>query len=66
MLRWWKPMVVSLILTLSWASAGCVLTGGGEVGVRVGVGKEKPSSPSLSAPSEPADSQETLEFIEDR
>jgi len=61
-----KRAVVMLLLGLSWALGGCVVTGGGQVGATVGLGQEDASRPAFAAPTEPAENQRALEFFEDQ
>lgn len=64
MSRLWTLTVVVLASALLGMLSGCVVTGGGQVGVTVGVGREGAPRPTSMAPAESPESRRTLEFFE--
>jgi len=64
--RLWTLTVVVLASALPKMLGGCVVTGGGQVGVTVGLGQEDASHPAFRTPTEPAENQRALEFFEDQ
>jgi len=61
-----ERVAVALVLILPWALAGCVVTGGGEARVTVGLGREGASRPEFREPAGHPEDRGSLEFFEDQ